>query len=313
MTLKILYAGTPELAVHPLDALVQSPRVQVVGVLTREDAPVGRKRILTPSPVAQRAEELGLPIVKANRWSPETQQQIAPLGAEAAAVVAYGTILPQHALDMLPYGWVNLHFSKLPAWRGAAPVQRALMAGENEIFSNTFLLEAGLDTGAVFEEESTLVTEDDTAGSILTRLAQSGGELLANTFVRLEAGEHGTAQNEDESVSYAAKVTNADARIDFTQSAHKILAQVRAVTPEPGAWCEFSGNRLKIGGVRLSDQAGTLTPGQLELRGKKLYVGTADGALELVRVQPAGKKMMDALAWARGLGNNLAEGKVMLS
>ena len=179
MTLKILYAGTPEIAVHPLDALVQSPQVQVVGVLTREDAPVGRKRILTPSPVAQRAEELGLPIVKANRWLPETQQQIAPLGAEAAAVVAYGTILPQQALDMLPYGWVNLHFSKLPAWRGAAPVQRALMAGENEIFSNTFLLEAGLDTGAVFEEESTLVTEDDTAGSILTRLAQSGGELLA--------------------------------------------------------------------------------------------------------------------------------------
>ena len=187
------------------------------------------------------------------------------------------------------------------------------MAGENEIFSNTFLLEAGLDTGAVFEEESTLVTEDDTAGSILTRLAQSGGELLANTFVRLEAGEHGTAQREDKSVSYAAKVTNADARIDFTQSAHKILAQVRAVTPEPGAWCEFSGNRLKIGGVRLSDQAGTLAPGQLELRGKKLYVGTADSALELVRVQPAGKKMMDALAWARGLGSNLAEGKVVLS
>ena len=170
-----------------------------------------------------------------------------------------------------------------------------------------------MDTGAVFEEESTLVTEDDTAGSILTRLAQSGGELLANTFVRLEAGEHGTAQREDESVSYAAKVTNADARIDFTQSAHKILAQVRAVTPEPGAWCEFSGNRLKIGGVRLSDQAGTLAPGQLELRGKKLYVGTADGALELVRVQPAGKKMMDALAWARGLGSGLAEGKVVLS
>lgn len=313
MTLKILYAGTPEIAVYPLDTLVQSSQVDVVGVLTRKDAPVGRKRILTPSPVAQRAEELGLPVIKANRWSPDTQQQVAALQAEAAAVVAYGAILPQSALDMLPYGWVNLHFSKLPAWRGAAPVQRALMAGETEIFSNTFLLEAELDTGPIFAEESTLVTEDDTAGSVLTRLSKSGGELLAHTFVQLEAGERGKPQPEGELVSYAAKMTNADARIDFTQSARRILAQVRGVTPEPGAWCEFAGNRLKIGGVRLADDAGDLAPGQLEVHGKKVHVGTGEGIVELVRVQPAGKKMMDALAWARGLGSDLVEGKAVLS
>ena len=176
--LNIIYAGTPEVAVPPLDYLANSDKVRVVGVLTREDAPVGRKRVLTPSPVAQRAEELGLPIVKANRWNDEAAAAIAELNADAAAVVAYGALLPLPALESLRYGWVNLHFSKLPAWRGAAPVQRALIAGEQEIFSTTFLLEEGLDTGPTFEQESTPVAADDTAGTVLMRLATSGGALL---------------------------------------------------------------------------------------------------------------------------------------
>ena len=199
--LNIIYAGTPEVAVPPLDYLANSDKVRVVGVLTREDAPVGRKRVLTPSPVAQRAEELGLPIVKANRWNDEASAAIAELNADAAAVVAYGALLPLPALESLRYGWVNLHFSKLPAWRGAAPVQRALIAGEQEIFSTTFLLEEGLDTGPTFEQESTPVAADDTAGTVLMRLATSGGALLERTFERLEAGESGTVQVEDESVS----------------------------------------------------------------------------------------------------------------
>lgn len=175
--MKILYAGTPEIAVAPLNALVASEEVEVVGVLTREDAPVGRKRILSASAVAQRAEQLGIPVIKASQWSAQTAHAIASLGADAAAVVAYGALLPQEALKLLPHGWVNLHFSALPAYRGAAPVQRALMAGETTIYSNTFLIEEGLDTGPVFECDSTPVGDEDTAGSILNRLAETGGEL----------------------------------------------------------------------------------------------------------------------------------------
>ena len=306
--LNIIYAGTPDVAVPPLDYLANSNKVRVVGVLTREDAPVGRKRVLTPSPVAQRAEELGLPIVKANRWNDEAAAAIAELNADAAAVVAYGALLPLPALESLRYGWVNLHFSKLPAWRGAAPVQRALMAGEQEIFSTTFLLEEGLDTGPTFEQESTPVAADDTAGTVLMRLATSGGALLERTFERLEAGEHGTAQVEDESVSYASKMSIADGRL---------------VTPEPGAWCELGENRFKIGGLAVADErlvaslteanGGPLAPGAVRLHAKKVLVGTGTEPLQLLQVQPAGKKMMDAPAWARGAGKDMAEGLVVLA
>ena len=297
--LNIIYAGTPDVAVPPLDYLANSDKVRVVGVLTREDAPVGRKRVLTPSPVAQRAEELGLPIVKANRWNDEAAAALSELNADAAAVVAYGALLPLPALESLRYGWVNLHFSKLPAWRGAAPVQRALIAGEQEIFSTTFLLEEGLDTGPTFEQESTPVAADDTAGSVLMRLATSGGALLERTFERLEAGEHGTVQVEDESVSF------------------------RGVTPEPGAWCELGENRFKIGGLVVADErlvasltetnGGPLTPGAVRLHAKKVLVGTGTDPLQLLQVQPAGKKMMDAPAWARGAGKDMAEGLVVLA
>lgn len=321
--LNIIYAGTPEVAVPPLDYLAQSEAVRVVGVLTREDAPVGRKRVLTPSPVARRAEELGLPVVKANRWSEEAAAAIAELNADAAAVVAYGALLPRTALDALPHGWVNLHFSKLPAWRGAAPVQRALMAGEREIFSTTFLLEEGLDTGPTFEEESTTVTANDTAGTVLMRLATSGGALLERTFERLEAGESGAAQIEDESVSYASKMSIVDGRLTWTEPAEQILNRYRGVTPEPGAWCELGENRFKIGGLSVADErlvaslteaeGGPLAPGAVRLHAKKVLVGTGTEPLQLLRVQPAGKKMMDAPAWARGAGSDMAEGKVVLA
>ena len=321
--LNIIYAGTPEVAVPPLDYLANSDKVRVVGVLTREDAPVGRKRVLTPSPVAQRAEELGLPIVKANRWNDEAAAAIAELNADAAAVVAYGALLPLPALESLRYGWVNLHFSKLPAWRGAAPVQRALIAGEQEIFSTTFLLEEGLDTGPTFEQESTPVAADDTAGTVLMRLATSGGALLERTFERLEAGENGTVQVEDESVSYASKMSIADGRLTWTEPAEQILARFRGVTPEPGAWCELGENRFKIGGLAVADErlvqslteanGGPLAPGAVRLHAKKVLVGTGTEPLRLLQVQPAGKKMMEAPAWARGAGKDMAEGLVVLA
>jgi len=228
--MKILYAGTPEIAVAPLNALAASEEVEVVGVLTREDAPVGRKRILSASAVAQRAEQLGIPVIKASQWSAQTAHAIASLGADAAAVVAYGALLPQEALKLLPHGWVNLHFSALPAYRGAAPVQRALMAGETTIYSNTFLIEEGLDTGPVFECDSTPVGDEDTAGSILNRLAETGGELLLRTFARIAEGQTGTPQTGE--ASYAHKMSIADGRLDFNEPAERVLATFRGVTPD---------------------------------------------------------------------------------
>ncbi|QRZ60867.1 methionyl-tRNA formyltransferase [Rothia sp. ZJ932] len=310
MTYKVLYVGTPEVAVAPLEGLHEAG-FEIVGVLTREDAPVGRKRVLTPSPVAARAEELGLPVIKANKWSGEVAEDVKQLGADIAAVVAYGAILPQSALDLLPQGWINLHFSSLPAWRGAAPVQRALMAGETEIFSNTFRIEAGLDTGPVFVEESTRVEGTDTAGDILARLAATGGALLARTFEAIEAGATGTEQTGEP--THAAKLTIADGKLDFTRPTAELLAQTRGVTPEPGAWCTYKDARFKLGMVVPSDAdiSGT-APGTVQIINKKCVVTCGDGALELTQVQPAGKKMMNATDWARGTGSALNEQKMVL-
>ncbi|WP_237232679.1 methionyl-tRNA formyltransferase [Rothia nasisuis] len=307
--MKVLYAGTPEVAVAPLNGLLEAG-YEVVGVLTREDAPVGRKRVLTPSPVAARAQELSLPIIKANRWSDEVADAVTHLGADLAAVVAFGVLLPQSALNLLPQGWINLHFSQLPAWRGAAPVQRALMAGETEIFSNTFRIDAGLDTGPVFRSESATVGELDTAGDMLKRLASTGGALLAATFDDIAAGATGTPQTGD--ATHAAKLTIADGKVDFTRPCAEIIAQVRGVTPEPGAWAELGGARFKLGMVKPLDVPAVGEPGTLFWAGKRVAVTCSDGALELTQVQPAGKKMMNAADWARGQGTALAEGKVVL-
>lgn len=181
--LKVLYAGTPDTAVPPLEALHEDPRLQVVAVLTREDAPVGRKKTMTPSAVARRAEELDLPVLKANRVGPELHDALRATGASIAAVVAYGALLPQAALDVFEHGWINLHFSLLPQWRGAAPVQRALMAGDRVVGASTFVLDQGMDTGPVVGTLTDEVSEEDTAGTVLDRLAHTGAPLLAESLL----------------------------------------------------------------------------------------------------------------------------------
>ncbi len=308
--MKLLFAGTPQVAVTALEALLAQGQHQVVGVLTRPDAPQGRKRVLTPSPVASRAQELGLPVIKASSWSPQLAQEIQGLGAEAAAVVAFGVLLPQEALDLLPAGWINLHFSALPAWRGAAPVQRALMAGEEEIFSTTFRIDQGLDTGPTYRQESTPVAGLDSAGDILQRLATSGGALLSATFDDIAAGTQPRPQTGESSL--APKLTIQDGHLDFNQPAAQILAQVRGVTPEPGAWALYKETRFKLGMLAATETQPQGEPGQVFMAGKKVLVTCADAALELTSVQPAGKKMMEASAWARGASQDLSNGKVIL-
>lgn len=299
--MRVLFAGTPAVAVPSLDALVEAG-FDVVAVLTRPDAPVGRKRVLTPSPVAARAAELGIEVIRAARVDAEATARIADVNPDVAAIVAYGGLVPPAALAVPRHGWINLHFSLLPAWRGAAPVQRAVMAGDDVTGAVTFLLEEGLDTGPVFGTLTESVGPEDTAGELLERLSRSGAVLLAQTLSAIGAGK-ASAQPQAGEVSLAPKLTLEDGHLKWSHPALAISRQARGVTPEPGAWTMLDGQRVKLEPVRLRPDVTTLAPGALALHGKSVLVGTGSHAVELTRIQPAGKKMMAAADWARGMAS----------
>ncbi|KUG60885.1 MULTISPECIES: methionyl-tRNA formyltransferase [Kocuria] len=297
--MKILYAGTPSVAVPSLVHLAERPDVEVVAVLTRTDAPVGRKKVLTPSPVAEEAERRGIPVLKANRVDAGLTERIRGLGADVAAVVAYGALVPQAALDAVPHGWINLHFSLLPQWRGAAPVQRALMAGDTVVGASTFLLEAGLDTGPVLGTMTDVVRPEDTAGTVLERLSRTAAPLLADSLRAVVDGSARPAPQQGE-VTHAPKLTAEDGRVRWTEPAVAVAHRVRGATPEPGAWTRLEDRRLKLDRVVPRPDVRGLAPGRCVLRGDAVLVGTGSYAVQLTRVQPAGKKPMEATAWARG-------------
>ncbi|WP_432395412.1 methionyl-tRNA formyltransferase [Pseudarthrobacter sp. L19] len=296
--MKVLFAGTPAVAVPSLDALVAAG-FDVVAVLTRPDAPLGRKRVLTPSPVAARAAELGIEIIHAAKVDADVTARIAAAAPDVAAIVAYGGLIPRAALGVPAHGWINLHFSLLPAWRGAAPVQRALIAGDDVTGAVTFRLEEGLDTGPVYGTLTESVGPDDTAGELLERLSHSGAVLLAQTLSAVDAGKAAAVPQQGD-VTLAPKLTLEDGRLDWQLPALAISRRSRGVTPEPGAWTTLDGQRIKLEPVRLRPQAAALPPGHLALDGKAVLVGTGSHPVELTRVQPAGKKMMAAADWARG-------------
>lgn len=297
--MKILYAGTPSVAVPPLVHLAERPDVEIVAVLTRTDAPVGRKKVLTPSPVAEEAGRRGLPVLKANRVDAELTERIRALGADVSAVVAYGALVPQAALDAVPHGWINLHFSLLPQWRGAAPVQRALMAGDTVVGASTFLLEAGLDTGPVLGTMTDEVRPDDTAGTVLERLSRTAAPLLADSLRAVVDGSARPAPQQGD-VTHAPKLTAEDGRVRWSDPAVAVAHRVRGATPEPGAWTRLDERRLKLELVLPRPDVRDLAPGRCVLRGDAVLVGTGSYAVQLTRVQPAGKKTMEATAWARG-------------
>ena len=299
--MRVLFAGTPAVAVPSLDALIQAG-FDVVAVLTRPDAAVGRKRVLTPSPVAQRAAELGIAVIHAAKVDADVTAKIASFTPDVAAIVAYGGLIPPAALDVPRHGWINLHFSLLPAWRGAAPVQRAIIAGDDVTGAVTFQLEAGLDTGPVFGTLTESVGPEDTAGLLLERLSHSGAVLLAQTLSAVDAGK-AAPQPQQGDVSLAPKLTLDDGRIDWHQPALAIGRRARGVTPEPGAWTTLEGQRVKLEPVRLRPDVTDLTPGAVVLKDKSVLVGTGSHAVELTRIQPAGKKMMAAPDWARGMAS----------
>ena len=299
--MRVLFAGTPAVAVPSLDALVEAG-FDVVAVLTRPDAAVGRKRVLTPSPVAARAAELGIEVIRAARVDAEAIARIADVNPEVAAIVAYGGLVPPAGLAIPRHGWVNLHFSLLPAWRGAAPVQRAVMAGDDVTGAVTFLLEEGLDTGPVFGTLTESVGPEDTAGVLLERLSRSGAVLLAQTLSAIGSGK-ASPQPQAGEVSLAPKLTLEDGHLNWSHPALAIGRQARGVTPEPGAWTVLDGQRVKLEPVRLRPDVTALAPGALSLHGKSVLVGTGSHAVELTRIQPAGKKMMAAADWARGMAS----------
>jgi methionyl-tRNA formyltransferase len=308
--MRLVFAGTPRVAVPALDALLRSTH-EVAAVVTRPDAPAGRGLRFAPSPVAERAAEAGLEVLKPVRpRDPDFLDRLRAIGPDCCPVTAYGALIPQAALDIPTYGWVNLHFSVLPAWRGAAPVQHAILHGDDITGATTFRLVAELDAGPVFGVVTEPIGPRDTAGELLARLADSGAELLVATLDGIESGQLEARPQPSEGVSYAPKITVEDARVHWDRPAIAVDRQIRACTPVPGAWTVLGSARLKLWPLANAapDPAGPggaddgpLQPGELRMRRSRVHVGTATGPVELGDVQPDGKRRMAAAAWARGL------------
>jgi methionyl-tRNA formyltransferase len=298
--LKLLFAGTPAPAVPSLEALLASGH-EVVAVLTRPDARSGRGRKVSRSPVAERADAAGVPVLQPRSpRDPEFLDQLAGLAVDCAPVVAYGALVPQAVLDVPAHGWVNLHFSLLPAWRGAAPVQHAIMAGDELTGASTFRLEAGLDTGPVFGTVTEPIGPRDTAGDLLARLSVSGAGLLVATLDGIETGTLVAEPQAAEGVSLAPRIETADAEVNWALPAHVVDRRVRGVTPAPGAWTTWRGERLRLGPVTPVADAADLAAGEVAVGADGVLVGTGRGAVRLGEVQPAGKRMFPAADWARG-------------
>lgn len=299
--MRLVFAGTPEPALPSLRRLLASDRHHVVGVVTRPDAPVGRSRRPQRSPVGALADEAGVPVLTPTKASdPAFLVELAALEPDACPVVAYGNLLRKRALDVPRRGWVNLHFSLLPTWRGAAPVQAAIRAGDEITGVSTFLLDEGMDTGPVLGAATEEIRPADTAGHLLHRLAASGAALLERTLDGLADGSLVAVPQPEDGVSYAPKVTVDDARLRFADPAPAVDRQARAVTPSPGAWTTFRDERVKLGPVSVSDVTG-LAPGGLRVERSRVLVGTATSAVVLGEVQPDGKRPMPAVDWARGV------------
>jgi len=298
--MRIAFAGTPAPAVPSLQALLDSPHHEVVAAITRPPAPAGRGRKTVESPVAALAAAAGRPVLTpAKAGDPEFLARLAELDVDCCAVVAYGALLPPSALAVPRHGWVNLHFSLLPAWRGAAPVQHAILAGDDVTGASTFLIEAGLDTGPVYGVVTETIRPDDTAGDLLERLSVSGAGLLAATMDGIADGSLVAVPQSGDGVSLAPKITVEDARIDWNQPGRPVERRVRACTPSPGAWTTFRAERLKLGPLKLRG-SNDLAPGEVRVGRSDVVVGTASLDLQLGLVQPPGKRPMSAADWARG-------------
>ena len=307
--MRLVFAGTPEPAAAALERLIASDH-EVVAVLTRPDARRGRGRTLHPSPVKALALEHGIEVLTPESLTRDDaiRDQLTALAPDAIPVVAYGNLIPADMLDIPAHGWVNLHFSLLPKWRGAAPVQAAIAAGDEVTGATTFRIDEGLDTGDILDTLETVIGEAETSGELLERLAYAGADLLVETMDAFEAGTADPTPQPEEG-TYAHKINPADARVDWNQPAAVIDRGIRAHTPAPGAWTMRGEDRFKLGPVTPMG-SGALAPGEAAFSKNEVLVGTADGDVRLGTIQPPGKKMMNAADWARGLNPEAKEGVV---
>ena len=291
--------STPSVAVPSFEALSASSH-DVIAAITRPDAAAGRGRRETPSAIAVSAAEAGVEVLKPRRPSePDFQQRLRELAPDLVVVVAYGALVPPSALEIPKQGWINLHFSLLPAWRGAAPVQHAILHGDDITGATTFVLEEGLDTGPVLGVLTEEIRPRDTAGTLLGRLSVAGAGLLVASVDGVASGELSAVSQPTEGVSFAPKLNPSDARVDWTAPAMRVDRVVRACTPTPGAWTTFRGRRLKLSAL-LPVSGDSLAPGAIVASRDAVVVGTATTPVALDQVQPEGKPMMAALDWVRG-------------
>ena len=299
--MRIVFAGTPEPALPSLQRLVDSVCHDVVAVLTRPDAAAGRRGKPAPSPVARLALDTGIPVLRPDRPnSAEFIAELAELAPDCCAVVAYGALLGADLLAVPAHGWVNLHFSILPAWRGAAPVQAAIAAGDTVTGATTFLIEPSLDSGPVYGVVTETIRPADTSGDLLDRLAVSGAGLLETTLDGIEDGALTPVPQQSEGISLAPKITVEQARVRWDLPGHVVDRRIRAVTPNPGAWTMIGDMRVKLGPVSLDEAAEPLAPGEIRVGRAAVTVGTGSHPVTLGQVQPPGKKPMNAADWARG-------------
>jgi methionyl-tRNA formyltransferase len=298
---RLVFAGTPEPAVPSLDAIAASGH-DLVAVLTRPDAPAGRGRHEVASPVARWAQERGIEVLRPAR--PREQSfldRLAALDVDCVPVVAYGALVPPVALAIPRHGWINLHFSLLPAWRGAAPVQRAILHGDDMTGASVFALEEGLDTGPVYGTLVEKIRRRDTSGDLLQRLAVAGAGLLVAVLDGLENGALKAEPQPADGVSLAPKITVEDAEVRFAEPAFAVDRRIRACTPSPGAWTTLRGERVKLGPVLPVADGPRLDPGQSRVEKSRVLVGTGTEPVALGEVRPAGRKPMAATDWVRGL------------
>ncbi len=311
--MRLVFAGTPAAAVTSLDALLKS-RHEVAAVVTRPDAKAGRGLKAGPSPVAERAAAAGIEVLRPGKPSdPEFLARLREIAADCCPVTAYGALLPQSALDIPAHGWVNLHFSLLPAWRGAAPVQAAILHGDDVTGATTFAIVRELDAGPVFGMLTEPVLPTDTAGDLLGRLSVAGAELLVATLDGIESGELEARPQPADGVSLAPKIGTVDAEVRWQQPGVAVDRLIRACTPAPGAWTRLDGGRVKLGPVRLEppesagqgaahgDELPPMAPGELRVLRDRVLAGTGTSPVRLGEVQPDGKRRMQAVEWARGL------------
>ena len=300
--MRLVFAGTPEPALPALRHLVDSPRHEVVAVLTRPDAASGRRGKPEPSPVAREALERGIPVLRPSRPnSPEFVAELSELAPECCPVVAYGALLGDGLLAVPPQGWINLHFSLLPAWRGAAPVQAAIAAGDAITGATTFQIEPSMDSGPVYGVVTETIRPTDTAGDLLARLAVSGAALLSTTLDGVADGTLTPRPQPADGVSVAPKISVEQARVRWDVPAQVVERRIRAVTPNPGAWTLIGDMRVKLGPVHLDGIAPEpLPPGLMHVDRTSVWIGTGSEPVRLGQIQPPGKKLMNAVDWARG-------------